>query len=82
MFSYKSFIVSGLTFRFLIHFQLIFVYGIRKCSNFILLHVQDSVQFSPSVVSDSLRPHESQHAGPPYPSPIHGVHSNSCPSSW
>ena len=40
-----------------------------------------SVQFSRSVVSDSLRPHELQHARPPCPSPIPGVHSNSCPSS-
>ena len=44
MFSSKSFIVSGLTFRSLIHFEFIFVYGVRKCSNFILLHV--AVQFS------------------------------------
>ena len=36
-----------------------------------------SVQFSCSVVSDSLRPHESQHARPPCPSPTPGVHSNS-----
>ena len=42
---------------------------------------QSSVQFSRSVVSNSLRPHESQHARPPCPSPITGVHSNSCPSS-
>ena len=35
MFSSKSFKVSGLTFRPLIHFGFIFVYGIRKCSNFI-----------------------------------------------
>ena len=41
-----------------------------------------SVQFSRSVVSDSLQPHESQHARPPCPSPTLGVHSNSCPSSW
>ena len=41
MFSSKSFIVSGLTFRSLIHFELIFLYGVRKCSNFILLHVVD-----------------------------------------
>ena len=41
-----------------------------------------SVQFSPSVVSDSLPPHESQHARPPCPSPTPGVHSDSCPSSW
>ena len=37
-----------------------------------------SVQFSLSVMSDSLRPHESQHARPPCPSPTPGVHSNSC----
>ena len=40
-----------------------------------------SVQFSCSVMSDSLRPHELQHARPPCPSPTPGVHSNSCPSS-
>ena len=40
-----------------------------------------SVQFSHSVVSDSLRPHESQHARPPCPSPTPGVHSDSHPSS-
>jgi len=40
-----------------------------------------SVQFSHSVVSDSLRPHESQHARPLCPSPAPGVHSNSCPLS-
>ena len=40
-----------------------------------------SVQFSHSVVSDSLRPHESQHARPPCPSPTPRVHSDSCPSS-
>ena len=40
-----------------------------------------SVQFSCSVVLDSLRPHESQHARPPGPSPTPGVHPNSCPLS-
>ena len=40
-----------------------------------------SVQFSSSVVSDSLRPHESQHARPPCPSPTSGVHSDSRPST-
>ena len=39
-----SFIVSGLTFRSLIHFEFIFGYGVKKCPNFILLHV--AVQFS------------------------------------
>ena len=40
-----------------------------------------SVQFSHSVVSDSLRPHELQHARPPCPSPTPRVHSDSCPSN-
>ena len=44
MFSSKSFIVSDLTFWSLIHFEFMIVYGVRKCSNFILLHV--AVQFS------------------------------------
>ena len=39
MFSSRNFIVSGLTFRSLIHFEFIFVYGVRKCSSFILLQV-------------------------------------------
>ena len=42
-----------------------------------------SVQFSRSVVTDSLWPHESQHARPPCPSPTPGIHSNSRPlSPW
>ena len=42
-----------------------------------------SVQFSRSVVSDSLRPHESQQARPPCPSPTPGGHPDSCPlSQW
>ena len=40
-----------------------------------------TVQFSHSVMFDSLRPHESQHARPPCPSPTPGVHSDSRPSS-
>ena len=40
-----------------------------------------SVQFSRSVVSDSLRPHESQHTKPPCPSPTPGVHPDSRPSN-
>ena len=51
----------------------------KVMSNQILNH--QSVQFSRSVVSDSLRPHESQHSRPPCPSPTPGVHSNSRPSS-
>ena len=42
-----------------------------------------SVQFSCSVVSEYLRPHEPQHARPPCPSPTPRVHPNSCPlSRW
>ena len=44
MFSSRSFRVSGLTFRSLIHFELVFVYGVRESSSFILLQVVD--QFS------------------------------------
>ena len=44
MFSSRNFIVSGLAFRSLIHFEFIFVYGVRKCSSFILLQLID--QFS------------------------------------
>ena len=47
-------------------------------------HIQfSSAQFSHSVMSDSLQPHESQHARPPCPSRTPGVHSNSSPlSRW
>ena len=42
-----------------------------------------SVQFSCSVMSDSLQPHGLQHARSPCPSPVPGVYSNSCPlSQW
>ena len=41
-----------------------------------------SVQFSRLVVSDSLWPHEPQHARPPCPSPTPRVYPNSCPVSW
>ena len=46
-----------------------------------ILGIWGSVQFSCSVVSDSLRPHESQHTRPPCPPPNPGVHSESRPSS-
>ena len=49
-----------------------------KIRKLILVH---SVQFSRSVVSNSLQPHELQHARPPCPSPTPRVHPNSCPSS-
>ena len=52
MFSSMSFIVSGLTFRSIIHFEFIFVYGVKKCSNFILLH--GAVHFSQHHLLKSL----------------------------
>ena len=48
-----------------------------------MLYQFSSVQFSLSVVSNSLRPHEPQHTRPPCPSPTPGVYPNSCPlSRW
>ena len=47
-----------------------------------LMWFWDSVQISHSVVSNSLRPHELQHARPPCPSPAPRVYPNSCPLSW
>ena len=44
-------------------------------------HSNIYIQFSHSVVPNSLQPHELHHARPPWPSPTLGVHSNSCPSS-
>ena len=49
----------------------------------IRLSIISSVQFSRSVMSDSLRPHEPQHTRPPCPSPTPRVHPNPCPlSRW
>ena len=53
------------------------------CQPAYLTYMQSSVQFSCSVVSDSLQPHESQHTRLPCPSPTPGVHSESHPlSQW
>ena len=55
------------------------------CVSFAVSHTGlsfSSVQFICSVMSNSLRPHELQHARPPCPSPTPGVHSHSCPLSW
>ena len=48
---------------------------------FLSICIFSSVHFSRSVVSNSLRPHESQHTSPPCPSPTPRVRSDSCPSS-
>ena len=57
--------------------------NVKECSNYCTLHSSHILadQISRSVVSNSLRPHESQHARPPCPSPTPGVHSDSRPSS-
>ena len=47
----------------------------------VCVHMLSSVQFSRSVMSDSLRPHESQYARPPCPSPTPGIYPNPNPSS-
>ena len=52
MFSFRSFIVSYLTFWSVTHVEFIFVYGVRKCSNFILLHM--AVQFSQHLLLKRL----------------------------
>ena len=54
----------------------------RLCLLFSVFLQFSSVQFSHSVVSDSLQPHGLQHARPPCPSPTPRVYSNSCPLSW
>ena len=60
----------------------IFISAFIQCK-FLQYHCNliNSVQFSHSVMSDSLQPHQLQHARPPCPSPTPGVHSNSYPSS-
>ena len=62
-------------------FFLLFDLGLLGRNGDPVRELEASVQFSCSVVSDSLWPHESQHARPPCPSPTPGVHSNSRPSS-
>ena len=68
-----------------LHYLDIVTWGLLGQQTRLELHLSffqfSSVQFSRSVVCDSLRPHESQHARPPCPSPTPGVHSNSRPSS-
>ena len=81
---HKYVIISKNTFAFL---QRTSQDGIKRYSlivqnlQFLCKRKFNSVQSSHSVVSDSLRPHELQHARPPCPSPTPGVHSNSRPSS-
>ena len=50
--------------------------------NHLPIECASSVQFSHSVMSDSLQPHGLQHSRPPCPSPTPGIYSNSYPLSW
>ena len=77
--------ISQSLFKFMYVRILIHIYRDKDGSkpwNLLQKLIISSVQFNRSVVSDSLRPHESQHARPPCPSPTPGVHSNSHSSSW
>ena len=73
--------LSWVSYHWLVFFHcLLFIYN---CLLFFLFKIINySVQFSHSVVSDSLWPHEPQHARPHGPSPTPGVHPNPCPMSW
>ena len=68
-------------FQGLIPHQSLPAFGLSPVPSKLFFLFQLISQFSCSAVSDSLRPHESQHARPPCPSPTPRVHSNSCPSS-
>ena len=58
------------------------MWNIEPFVTFVVSMLSTSVQFSRSVVSDSLWPHGLQHTRPPCPSPTPRVYSNSCPLSW
>ena len=84
---YQTYTIFG-TFYIIVFRDVKFKLWKRKCHNmgdfqtiFYLGNSLVSVQFSRSVVSDSLQSHESKHARPPCLSPTPGVHSDSCPSS-
>ena len=70
--------IKGHTNISLLYFQVVYYFPWTKLY---FWSRSSSVQFNRSVVSDSLRPHESQHTRPPCPSPTPGVHSDSRPSS-
>ena len=67
--------------NFILWHQEFYIISFWYVLNNVLQIPSASFQFSLSVVSDSLRPHELQHARPPCPSPTSGVHPNPCPSS-
>ena len=66
------------------YYFVLYVHHMNQDTSFLNLKARtmfSSAQFSHSVVSESLWPHESQHARPPCPSQTPGVYSDSCPSS-
>ena len=65
------------------HFSELYINVIQSTFEYVkrLFNMFSSVQFSRSVMSDSLQPHESRPVRPPCPSPAPRVYSNSCPSS-
>ena len=75
-----SFFLSSLFVFLLYHVKSRFFLGITSPD--ITLSLISKVQFSHSVVSNSLWPHGLEHARPPCPSPTPGACSNSCPLSW
>ena len=76
-------LVINVTVVWCIFFQMNYTIFCLRISSFLyLMLLLVFVQFSYSVMSDSLWPHESQHTRPPCPSPAPGVHPNSCASSW
>ena len=75
----RYFATQGKGFPFLL---LKFSPGWRNLAEIHRVSIKCIVQFSHSVMSDSLWPHEPQNIRPPWPSPTPGVYSNSCPLSW
>ena len=67
--------------KFLTDICELFIFSFNNIKTYLGCLYLSSAQFSHSVVSDSLRPHESQHARPPCLSPTPRVYANSCPSS-
>ena len=82
--SYSLFIQQNLSFSSSIKdflFSSCMVSNSRKFRNSLSL-IHSFIQFSHSVMSNSLQPHGLQHTRPPYPSPTPGAYSNSRPSRW
>ena len=83
--SYNPLLITGAVCPFLLMVTTIVLFWAfcLACSIFcVFLSFLISIQFSHSVVSNSLRPHGLQHARLPCPSPTPGACSNSCPLSW